>query len=478
MKLIFLLLCISIGATSAETVFIYKPKLKNSKSGAIHDFPLGVLSATGRLEDGDRGILITDVGKAGAAAQSGIQVGDRIVKIAGNKPKAFSKSTDTGLEGPQTDLGTALDKACAASTPKIALEIERDGKSVPLKIELPRSKAFASTFPDNCPKSDLYLGSIANHLVATQREDGSWKPGVGGDADVYLAAFCGLALLADDDKAKVPAVKKAIEFINRKSNSQINLEDVTKGPKNWQASTSAILLAEYQLATGDDRYFADLKKCCDYLAARVSANGTMGHNYDIPYGGGGLVIINVQAHLAWALAEKCGYEIDKDAWDRSLEEVEKSIDKKTGAIGYSSRAPGSPDIAARTGAMAAALAVAGREKRLARQFAKALVEYEGRMRHAHAMSSIGLIYGFAGIKGGDPRGHAKVLKKWIPYLELARTAAGPATFFGGKRNIGGDEYLGLHPIGNTMVALMLASAEEKLFMFGGMRKAWLASSVR
>ena len=43
----------------------YKPKLVNSKSGEHHDFPLGVLEATGRLQDGDRGILIMDVGKGG-----------------------------------------------------------------------------------------------------------------------------------------------------------------------------------------------------------------------------------------------------------------------------------------------------------------------------------------------------------------------------------------------------------------------------
>ena len=33
----------------------------------------------------------------------------------------------------------------------------------------------------------------------------------------------------------------------------------------------------------------------------------MGHHYSIPYSGGGLIVINVQAHLAWALAEKCGH---------------------------------------------------------------------------------------------------------------------------------------------------------------------------
>ena len=39
---------------------IYRPKLVNSKSGEHHDFPIGVLEATGRLTDGDRERQIKD----------------------------------------------------------------------------------------------------------------------------------------------------------------------------------------------------------------------------------------------------------------------------------------------------------------------------------------------------------------------------------------------------------------------------------
>ena len=106
----------------------------------------------------------------------------------------------------------------------------------------------------------------------------------------------------------------------------------------------------------------------------------MGHHYSIPYSGGGLIVINVQAHLAWALAEKCGHPIDEKAWKNSFSEVSKSLDRKTGALGYSSRAPWSPDISARTGAMATALMVAGRDKKFANSLAESLVRFNGRMR--------------------------------------------------------------------------------------------------
>ncbi|MFP6901904.1 MAG: DUF6288 domain-containing protein [Opitutales bacterium] len=452
----------------------YKPKLSDGKSPDFHDFPMGVLSATGRLHDWDNEILVRDVGKGGLAEQGGLRVGDRIISIEGKVPKwCFSMVTDTGLAGPQALLGEALEAACASKSKTLSLEVRRDEKKVSLKIKVPSSPAFAASFPKDCPKANTYFTGIVDHLVDIQRENGSWRPGVGGDADVYMSAFCALAVLSSGKEAYVPSVKKAIGFIREKSISQIKPDDPKVGPKSWQAASSAILLAEYQLATGDKTFFPDLKTCCDLLAGRVSKNGTMGHYYAISYKGTGLVIINTQAHLVWALASKCGYKVDRKAWDRSMSEIRKSIDKETGTIRYCSGALTNHDFPARTGSMAAALAIAGEEPKLARQFADALVKYQGRMRHAHSMSSIGLIYGMAGLKLANSKGHHEVMRKWRHYLELCRTSVGTAAYFGGKRNYAGDAYLGYHPIGNATVALMLASAESKLFIHGGTKRNWL-----
>ena len=90
------------------------------------------------------------------------------------------------------------------------------------------------------------------------------EPGVGGDADVYTTAFCGLVLLANNDHDPLPSIKKAIEFVIKASVASIDTHDPKKGPKNWQTAANGIFLAEYQLATGDTKYFDDLKKCCDF----------------------------------------------------------------------------------------------------------------------------------------------------------------------------------------------------------------------
>ena len=93
--------------------------------------------------------------------------------------------------------------------------------------------------------------------------------------------------------------------------------------------------------------------------------------------------------------------------------------------------------------MASALAITGAKEGMVLRLAGALAAHHGRMRHAHAMSSIGLIFGFAGLKSVDPMAHREIMEKWRPFLELSRNASGSAAYFGGKRNIGGDQYLGL-----------------------------------
>jgi C-terminal processing protease CtpA/Prc len=119
---------------------VYRPKLVNSKSGEHHDFPLGVLEATGRLQDGDREILIMDVGKGGAAELAGLKVGDRIAKIENMIPGRFSKKTDTGLAGPQDLIGRSLDRKAAASNALLSIEIFRGEQSQKLKISLPKCR--------------------------------------------------------------------------------------------------------------------------------------------------------------------------------------------------------------------------------------------------------------------------------------------------------------------------------------------------
>ena len=157
-----LLIWVSLPTLGVEP---YKPKLTDGKSPDFHDFPMGVLSATGRLHDGEKEIVLRDVGKGGVAATGGLQVEDRIISIDGKTPKPFSMVTDTALEGPQEMLGKALEAACSSKTNVLQLQVRRGEKTMALKFKVPVSPAFASTFPQKCSKSQKYFTGIASIAV-------------------------------------------------------------------------------------------------------------------------------------------------------------------------------------------------------------------------------------------------------------------------------------------------------------------------
>jgi hypothetical protein len=468
-----LLLLIDAGVVRGETEYpYYVPRLANSKTGDVHDFPMGVLSATGRLLHGGTTITVMDVGAGGPGEQGGLQVDDVIIAINGKKLSRHSQSLDAGLTGPQSSLATALDQGCSVKDPKIRLMVVRSGKPVPLEIELPAAPRFAANFPIRCEKSTAFREAAYQWLVDNQNRDGTWPGHIGGDSRDYQSAYVGLALLSSGNPEHLPTIRNAVKWVRGSYISSIDLNDPKVGPKNWIAANVAIFLSEYYLATGDDAVLPDIQKCCDLLALRVAPNGRMGHHYQITYDGGGLTIVNTHAHLAWSLAAHCGCKIDPGAWSRSLGEISKAMTDR-GAVGYSSSAKGDNDAPARTGGMAAALMISGQQPAAAAKMAGWLIAKNNRMRHAHANCSMGLCFGTAGIKQASPRQLRRHLKNWLPYLELSRSAHGAASYFGSKRNFGGDKYLGLSPLANATVALMLASPENNLFLFGGRKKNWL-----
>ena len=169
----------------------------------------------------------------------------------------------------------------------------------------------------------------------------------------------------------------------------------------------------------------------------------MGHHYEITYGGSRLTIINVTLTSPgpWPPSAVVG---SISRWNRSMGEIAKAM-TDNGAVGYSSRAPGDDDAPARTGGMAAALVIGGQHLDTANAMGRWLILKNNRLTHAHTNCAMGLFFGTAGIKQANPRQLQQHLQNWLPYLELCRSAQGAASYFGSKRNFGGDEYLGLAP---------------------------------
>ena len=89
------------------------------------------------------------------------------------------------------------------------------------------------------------------------------------------------------------------------------------------------------------------------------------------------------------------------------------------------------------------------------------------------MSSIGMIFGTAALKRVNPKGWQQHMDSWQWYLTLMRQPDGSAEYIGGKRNNGGDHYLGKPHLANAIAGLILASRLGHLHIFGNDQKGWL-----
>ena len=406
--------------------------------------------------------IVTAVAADAPAARAGLQPGDRIVAVQGQPFERFSASIDAGDAGPPEALGRAIE-ACerAPVDRKLKLAVRRGETELALECELPIARDFAA--------------GLCRQVVATQRADGSWGAPTGQTAERFITGLLALTLLAHDGETHLPAIRKAIAYLVGPDGKCLLPDDFTPGPgglDNWPLLTTALLLAEVRIATGDESLQVPLQRLCDAFAARMRPDGKMGHTDELAYSGNGFNAINTQVHLAWALGRLAGCTIDETAWQTSFELIQASTGEN-GGVRYWTLETGYGDASARTGSMAAALALAEREPALARRMAGYLVTHTKRMREAHAMGSIGMIYGTFALKLLSADGWRAHFDEWSWYLTLMRQPDGSAAYLGSKGNNGGDHYLGDANIAAAIAGLMLATREEKLCLCGGTRSGWL-----
>jgi len=468
----FLALLLLPVSTYGQTSY-YFPDIQNSRGVNFQDFPLGVLSATGRLFDGEAAILVKDVSKTGIAGKAGLQIGDRIFKVQGKTLGRFSMNPDAGLAGPQALLATQLYQTSIRDKRNLRVTVIRSGKLEQLDMELPPCLRYDKRSPGSGEMGEHYLQGVCRMLVRLQQKDGMWKSDAGLEADQYLTALCGLTLLSSGDPGYLPAIRKSVVFLVRSANNPQPIDVSSgKGPNNWVLSTMAIFLAEYHLATGDKLVLPHLSQYCNLLARRISPEGKIARGA-MTSPKGGVCMINAHAHLAWALAEKCGNEINENAWMRSLNEVTKAT-TQSGAIGFSSDNRKLFGAAGRTGCMTSALLISGSaDQRRITSHLNWLARYNNQVRDCYLVCSMGMIYSTSALKLGSKAGYQRHMRNWFPYLELCRAEHNYAQYFGSKKNFVGDIQLGLQPTGNAIVGLMLASAQDNLFLFGGKDKNWL-----
>ena len=447
----------------------------DDKAGNVQDIPLGPLGGAARVRHGEIEAEVTAVKEGSPAARAGLLVGDRLFAVDGEEFPAHTKNIDAGGAGPEEELGDAIERAESSDDGALSLGVRRGEEELTLAVRIPRIGAYAESFPADCVKSRSFYDGVCAQLLASQSADGRWRATTGISADRYVSALCAIALLGRGDPAHLDALKKAAEFLAQPDGKAFLDDELAPhggGLDNWAICVTAIYLSEYVIATGDEGYLPSIQRCVDALTKRMTEDGRFGHAGTVGYGGKGLNIINTQAQLAWALAERAGCEIDEGAWDKSLKEIRLSTGEG-GGVRYWTLETGYADASARTASAALALFVRDEEPELRARMAGWLAKHSTRLREAHAVGSIGMIYGTCALRCFDEQAWRGHMDGWGWYLNLMRQPDLSANYLGSKRNNGGDSYLRKRHVAAAICGAMLATGEAKLVMCGSRERHWL-----
>ncbi len=231
---------------------------------ATHTWNLGPTGARGwmhsdRLETTQaRQILITQV-EAGSPADGKLKEGDVILGVMG---KPFARD-------PRVELGSAITQAEAQNN-GLKLFVWRDGSSSEITVNLPRLGTYSATAPFHCPKSTEILTRGNKALAKRMRQDDYAKT-----QNAITRSLNALALLASGDPAYLPLVRRECQWAADFSSENF---------QTWWNAYVIMLLAEYQIATGDGAFKEGMKRLAMEAANGQSIVGSWGHRFAGPDG--------------------------------------------------------------------------------------------------------------------------------------------------------------------------------------------------
>lgn len=291
--------------------------------GATQTYNLGPTGARGwmhseRLETTTaRQIAVTEVAP-NSPADGQLEKGDVILGVFG---KPFTRD-------PRVELGSAITMA-EAGNGNLPLTVWRDGNTSQVTLKLAALGSYSKTAPYNCPKSARILAEGCKALAQRMQEDGYAKT-----QNAITRATNALALLASGNPEFLSLVRRECEWANSYSSDSFQV---------WWNAYVIMLLAEYQLATGDSEFMDGLKRLALEAAKGQSIVGSWGHRFagaDGRLGGYGMMNApGVPLTISLILARQAG--LKDPAIDTAIERSAKLIRFYTGkgAVPYGDHAP-------------------------------------------------------------------------------------------------------------------------------------------
>ena len=291
--------------------------------GARHDWTLGATGARGwmysnRLETTEaRQIAITKVEK-GSPADGVLQPGDVILGLNG-RPL---------VSDPRVAFGKALTEA-EAGDGNLKLTRWRDGTTSEVVVKIPVLGAYSATAPYNCPKSKRIFEDGCKALAERME-----APDYARRQNPITRSLNASALLASGDAAYLPLVRNEVKWAAEYSADSM---------QTWYYAYVIMLLAEYQIATGDAAFEAGLRRLAMEAAKGQSNVGSWGHKFALPDGRlGGYGMMNapgVPLTISLIMARQAG--LKDPAIDLAIERSGKLLRFYIGkgAVPYGDHAP-------------------------------------------------------------------------------------------------------------------------------------------
>lgn len=417
---------------------------------ATHDWNLGATGCRGWMYSDKRSttearqIRITKVAK-GSPADGVLAVGDVILGVGG-KPFSYD---------PRTELGKALTLAeSEAGGGQLALTRWRAGKTEEVIVKLSLLGTYSATAPYECPKSKKILEQGCEALA--KRID---NPGY--KENPIVRSLNALALLASGNAKYLPIVKKEAKWASEYSADAM---------ATWYYGYVIMLVAEYQMATGDDSFEPGLRRLALEAADGQSIVGSWGHRFAGPDGrlvGYGMMNApGVPLTISLAMARAAGVNDPKvsQAIERSARLLRFYAGK--GCVPYGDHSPWmqSHDDNGKNG-MAAVLFNLIDEPEKAEYFSRMSVASHGAERdEGHTGNFTNILWSMPGVAQSGPQASGAWMKEFGAwYYDLARTWEG-AFPHQGAPEIKGDSYKGWDNTGGALLAY--AMPLKKIWLTG------------
>jgi len=324
---------------------------------------------------------------------------------------------------PRAMLGRAITAAEAADG-KLALRVGNKEKERSVVLQLRPTGSYSPTWPYDCKKSAAIRDSALRWLRDHQKADATFGNSV-------YTSMNGLFLLSSPRPEDREAARRCV--YGRLDGPPADCLNA------WSYGYSALLLAEYFLATGDSVVLDRLKFYAREIGEGQTHSGGWCHGMSpngVPGGYGEMNSAGVNCLLALVLARECGLAVDARSFKRATRFFGRFAG--LGYVPYGNHRPwtGSPNSNGRNAVVALAFGILG-ESEKARAFAESVPIGYRHTEAAHTGCFWGVTWRPLGAVHAGREAFHKFLNEQLWYYELQRRWDGGLKYLPNPENLTG-----------------------------------------